>query len=61
MNEVVVEEDFLSDSIKVRVNGKILQDSKGIDCTFENSFAAAIAGAKEVDRQRGTPPQRDKP
>lgn len=61
MNEVVVEEDFLSDSIKVRVNGKILRDSEGVACTFENSFAAAIAGAKEVDRQRAASPQPEKP
>lgn len=52
MNRVEVEEDFLTDTIKVRVNGVILKDSNGEDCTFENTFAAAIAGAKEADRQR---------
>lgn len=52
MNEVIVEEDFSEDTIKVRVNGEILKNPAGEDCTFDNSFAAAIAGAKEVDRQR---------
>jgi hypothetical protein len=54
MNQVEVEEDFLSDTIKVRVNGQILKDRNGKDCTFQNTFAAAIAGAKEVDRQKAT-------
>lgn len=61
MNQVTVEEDFLSDTIKVRVNGQILKDSRGDDCTFENTFAAAMAGAKEVDRQRAADQSNERP
>ena len=51
MNTVQVEEDFLSDTIKVRVDGVILKDKDGNDRTFKDSFAAAIAGARELDKR----------
>lgn len=52
MNTVEVEEDFLSDTIKVRVDGVILKDKDGNDRTFKSSFEAAIAGAQEIDKRR---------
>lgn len=52
MNNVEVIEDFLEDNIRVSVNGEILKDADGNDRTFTDSISAAVAGAKEVDRQR---------
>jgi hypothetical protein len=49
MNTIQVEEDFLDDGIKVRVNGQILKDKDGNDRTFKTTFEAAIEGARELD------------
>ena len=58
MNTVQVEEDFLNNTIKVSVDGKILKDKDGNDRTFKSTFEAAIEGAREIDRRavNGTPP-----
>lgn len=34
------------------VNGVVLKDANGKDRTFTDTFKAAIAGTKEVDRSR---------
>jgi hypothetical protein len=39
----------------VEVDGQLLRNSRGIGRRFATSFAAAIAGAKEVDRRRAQP------
>lgn len=44
----------------VKVNGKVLMGKRG-ERRFKDSFAAAIAGAKEVDRLRAAEPQPEKP
>jgi hypothetical protein len=35
----------------VRVNGEVLRNSRGVGRRFATSAAAALAGAKEVDRR----------
>lgn len=52
MNRVEVLEDFLDDTIRVSVNGVVLKNANGKDQTFTDTFKAAIAGTKEVDRLR---------
>jgi hypothetical protein len=52
MNRVEVLEDFVDDTIRVSVNGVVLKDANGKDRTFPDTFKAAIAGTKEVDRLR---------
>lgn len=52
MNHVEVLEDFVDDTIRVSVNGVVLKDANGKERTFTDTFKAAIAGAKEVDRLR---------
>ena len=37
---------------RVKVNGKLLYDRRGRDRRWSSSIDAAVAGAKEVDRQR---------
>jgi hypothetical protein len=51
-NHVEVLEDFVEDTICVSVNGVVLKDANGMERTFADTFKAAIAGTKEVDRLR---------
>lgn len=39
---------------RVSVNGEILRTSNGSARRFKDSFSAALAGAKEVDRRRAS-------
>lgn len=38
---------------RVEVDGEILRDDRGSARRFKDSFSAALAGAKEVDRRSG--------
>ena len=58
MNEVKVIEDngpyVHHRPFRAAVNGNVLCDKRGRQRRFADSFAAAIAGAKEVDRIRAS-------
>jgi hypothetical protein len=36
----------------VEVDGELLRDARGVGRRFSTSFAAGLAGAKEIDRRR---------
>lgn len=44
----------------VKVDGKVLMGKRS-PRRFKDSFAAGLAGAREIDRQRRAPPQPEKP
>lgn len=39
----------------VEVNGEVLRNTRGVGRRFKTSAAAAVAGAKEVERRRAHP------